>query len=78
MKHSSEVMKREPVNIEAALSCAIKLEAYEQSLVHQGALTNTLTSEERWAKRWSRMVYAASDQSDTGENATIQKRMDEL
>jgi len=35
-----EVMKCEPVNIKAALSCAIKLETYEQSLVHTGTLTS--------------------------------------
>jgi len=35
-----EVMKCKLVNIKAALRCTIKLEAYEQSLVHTGTLTS--------------------------------------
>jgi len=33
-----EVMKHDPSNVEAALSRAIKVEAYEQSLARQGIL----------------------------------------
>jgi len=69
-----EVMKHELRNIEAALRYAIKVEAYEQYLVCQG----TLAAVESRAKHRSHNVYAVSDQSDAGENATLQKRIDEL
>ena len=69
-----EVMKREPVNIEAAVSCAIKVEAYEQSLVCQG----TLATDKSRVKCRSCNVYAVSDQSDAGENAILRKHIDEF
>ena len=49
-----EVMKREPLNIEAALSHAIKVEGYEQSLACQGTLVTD--QDEGRAKRRSRNV----------------------
>ena len=35
-----ELMKQEPQNVEAALSHAIKLEAFEQLLAYQGTMVN--------------------------------------
>jgi len=54
-----EVMKREPVNLEAADSQAIKIEAYEQSL----SSSNTVVTEqnEGRTKRRPRNVYAVAD-----------------
>jgi len=62
-------MKRELINFEAALNHAIKVEAYEQSLMCQGTLASD--HDEGRAKRRSRNVYAVSDQSDAVENATL-------
>jgi len=67
-----EVMKREPFDTQTARNCAVKIEAYEQSLVTQG----TLTSDDDRGKRRSRAVNAVSDKSDGG--LAIQKCMDEL
>jgi len=36
-----EVMKGEPSNLEAALNCATKYEAYEHSLISQGTLSKS-------------------------------------
>jgi len=69
-----KVMKEEPVNIEAALSCAIKVDAYEQSLVYQG----TLTTDGRRTKRRSRTVYVVSVQYDADHRTAVQRRIDEL
>ena len=55
---------------------AIKVEAHEQSMVCQGTLASD--HDKSRAKRQSRNVYAVSDQSDPGENITLQKRIDEL
>jgi len=60
-----EVMKREPSNLETALNCAIKLEAYKQSLTAQG----TLTSDDDRTKRQSRAVNAVTG---TGDDSAVQ------
>jgi len=51
-----EVMKHEPINIEVALSHAIKVELYEQSLVCQGTLASD--HDENCAKCQTCIVYA--------------------
>ena len=71
-----EVMKHKPLNIEAALSYAIKVEAYEQSLVCQG--TVAYDCDDSQAKRRSHNMYAVSDKSDAGKNATLRKRVEQL
>jgi len=61
-----EVMK---LNIEAALSHAIKVQLYEQSLMCQGTLV-TDQGEGR-AKRWPCNVYAMSDQQDSSDSVAL-------
>jgi len=69
-----EVMKREPQNVEQALSHAIKLEAYEQSLnVQSGTVADAGGSR---LKRWPRDVCAVGDCSEAEETAALRKRVD--
>ena len=73
-----EVMKGEPSNLEAALNCATKIEAHEQSLITQGTLSKssvyTSVSEEDRPRRRSRAVNAV--QGTDGDSA-VQLHVDE-
>jgi len=71
-----EVMKQEPPNVEVALSHAIKVEAYEQSLACQGTLATE--QDDGHTKCRSRNVFAVSDQSDSSETAMLWKWVEEL
>ena len=68
-------MKREPQNVEAALSHTIKLESFEQSLSCKGTLIN---HDNGCSKRRSQTVYAVAELSDASENAVFCKPVDEL
>jgi len=69
-------MKHGPLNIEATLIHAIKVEAYEQSLACQGTLVTD--QDEGHTKHQSRNVYAVSDQQDPNEAVALQRRVEEL
>jgi len=75
--HQLEVIKCKPTNVEATLSHAIKVEAFEQSLAAcQGTLVTD--QDDGHAKHWSRVVCTVLDQSDSSEIAALCKRVDEL
>jgi len=71
-----EVLKHEPPNIEAALSQAIKVEAYEQSLACRSTLVTD--QDEGSAKHWSHDVYAVSYQPDPSEAVALGRRVEKL
>jgi len=70
-----EVVKQELQNVQAAVSHAIKLEAFEQSLACQGALFD---HDDDRAKRWPRTVCAVTESSDASETAVLRKHVGEL
>jgi len=63
-----EVMKHELQNVGAALSHAIKLEAYEQSLSAHGSVVDR---DDGRAKCRSHAVCAAVDLSEAGESIPL-------
>ena len=65
-----EVMKQEPRNVEDALSLAIKLEAFEQSLATQGDMVNHNDSS---TMCWLFSVCTLAGLSEVGETATLSK-----
>ena len=69
-----DVMKREPENIEEALRHAIKLEAFEQSLM----LHNSDDAEQRCPRWWPRNVYSLADPPDAGKTAAVWKQVGDL
>jgi len=70
-----EVMKNEPPNIEAALSHAIKVEAYEQSL----ACTSTRAAGAgNYSERRPRNAYAIMDREGSGQAPDLHHKVDEL
>ena len=69
-------MKRELLNVEAALSHAIKVEAYEQSLACEG--TSVTEQDDGRAMRRNRNVFAVTDQADSSETATLRKPVEQL
>jgi len=71
-----EVTKQEPVNLEAALSQAIKIEAYEQSLSSTNAVATD--QDEGRTKRRPHKAYAVADKQDSSDNAALCRCMDEL
>jgi len=72
-------MKGEPTNLEAALNCATKYEAYEQSLITQGTLSKSsayaLVADDDRPRRQSRAVNAVTG---TGDDTAVQLHVDEL
>ena len=74
-KQQMEVMKRDPQNVGAALSHAIKLEAFEQLLACQGAMVD---HDDSRAKRWPQTVCAVAESPDASETAALHKCVDEL
>jgi len=72
-----EVMKKEARNVEEAVSHAIKLKAYEQSLLlHNAASTDDF--DESRPRRWPRNVCSAMHPPDAVDTATLQKQIGEL
>jgi len=71
-----KVTKGELSCIEAALSHAIKVEAFEQSLACQS--TGAADTGSGHSKCRPRNVYVVSDQKDAGEAPALHKRVDEL
>jgi len=70
-----EVMKREQQNVEEALNHAIKLEAYEQSLLLQN---NSEEFDESRPRRRPRNVCTVADPPDAGNAAALRKQVEEL
>jgi len=70
-----EVMKSEPPNVEVALSHAIKVEAYEQSL----ACTSTrVAGAGHYSDRRHRNTYAVLDREGSGQAPELHHKVDEL
>ena len=63
-------------SVQAALSHAIKIEAFKQSLACQGTLAADTGGGQ--AERRPRNVYSVSDQKDASETTALHKRVDEL
>ena len=72
-----EVMKKEPRNIEEALNYAIKLEAFEQSLMVSNGDNSASTDDSRVQKR-QKYVYTVADPPPVSETAVLQKQVTEL
>ena len=72
-----EVMKRVAHNVEEALSHAIKLEAYEQSLLLHNAVSSDEFDESR-PRRRPRNVCSVIDPSGAGDTAMLRKQVGEL
>jgi len=64
-----EVMKWEPLNIEAALSHAIKVVAYEESVTDH---------DDGQAKCQPRNVYTVMDQLDSSDNVTLRRHVEKV
>jgi len=72
-----EVLKKEPQNIEEALNYAIKLEAFEQSLMVSNSDDSNDTGDSR-TKRRPKYVYIVSDPSPASDTAALQRQVMEL
>jgi len=70
-----DVMKQELQNVEAALSHAIKFEAFEQSLTSQDAM---IDHNDGHAVRRSCSVCTVAGPSEVGETATLSKLIGDL
>jgi len=70
-----EVMKNEPPNVEAALTHAIKVEAYEQSLACSGTRAASVGS---YPERRPRNTYAVMDWEGSGQAPDLHRKVDEL
>ena len=66
-----EVMKCKPPNVDAMLSHAIKVEAFEQSLACQG--TFVTDQDDGQAKCWSPVVCVVLNQSDSSETVALHR-----
>ena len=70
-------MKQEPQNVEAALTHAIKLVAFEQSLACQGRPT-LVNQDDGCAKCRLQTVCATAESSHASKIALLCKQVDEL
>jgi len=70
-----EVMKQEPRSVEAALSHAIKLEAFEQSLAFQGTLVN---HNDGHAMHQPCSVCAVTGPSEVGQTAAFRELIEDV
>ena len=71
-----EVMKNEPPNIEAALSHAIKVEAYEQSLA---CMSTRVAGAGNYSERRPRNAYAIMDRrGGSGQAPDLHRKVNEL
>jgi len=67
-----EVMKGEPSCVEVALSHAIKLDVFEQSLACQG--TGVANTGSGHSERRQQNAYVVSDQKGAGEASTFTRK----